>query len=137
MSQQNVEIVRRGLIAWQSGALGEMDRLVAPEAEWRPSPLSGASREVYVGPEGFREWASEMTSRHTEVRNEIVEIRDLGDRVLVLGRVIERLEGETRIDAQIAWLFELRDGRVVSGCGFADPEEAYRIAGVGRARPEV
>jgi ketosteroid isomerase-like protein len=131
MSDENVDVVRRGLFAWQSGAIREMDRLVAPDAEWRPSALSGSSREVYVGPEGFREWAGEMISRHGELRNEIDEIRDLDDRVLVLGRVVERVEGKTRVDAQLAWLFELRDGRVVSGRGFADPEEAYRIAGLG------
>jgi ketosteroid isomerase-like protein len=130
MSQENVEVVRRAMIAWQSGALGEMDRLVAADAEWRPTALVGTSREVYVGPEGVREWGSEMASRHSEMRNEIDEIRDLGDRVLVLGHVIERLEGRTRIDAQLAWLFELRDGRIVSGRGFADPAEAYRIVGL-------
>jgi ketosteroid isomerase-like protein len=130
VSRENVDVVRRAMIAWQSGALGEMDRLVSADAEWRPSPLSGASREVYVGPAGIREWGSEMISRHTEVRNEIDEMRDLGDRVLVLGRVIERLEGRTRLDAQLAWLFDLRDGRIVRGQGFADPDEAYRIAGL-------
>jgi ketosteroid isomerase-like protein len=130
MSKENVEVVRSAMLAWQSGALGEMDRLVAPDAEWRPSPLSGSSQDVYVGPPGIREWGSEMISRHTEVRNEIDEIRDLGVRVLVLGRVIERLEGRTRLDAQLAWLFEVRDGLIVSGQGFANPEEAYRVAGL-------
>jgi ketosteroid isomerase-like protein len=131
MSRENVEVVRRAMIAWQSGALGEMDRLVTADAEWRPSALSRASRELYVGPEGIRVWGSEMISRHTEVRNEIDEIRDLGDRVLVLGRVVERFEGRTRVDAQLAWLFELREGRIVSGEGFANPEDAYRSAGLG------
>jgi ketosteroid isomerase-like protein len=131
MSQENVDVVRRAMLAWQSGALGEMDRLIAPEAEWRPTPLSGASRDVYVGPGEFREWASEMISRHTEVHNEVDEIRDLGDRVLVLGRVVEREGGRTRLDAQLAWLFELRDGWIVSARGFANPEEAYREAGLG------
>lgn len=130
VSQANVDIVRRAMIAWQSGALGEMDRLMDPDGEWRPTPLSGSKRDVYVGPDGFRDWASEMISRHTEVRNEIDEIRDLGDRVLVLGRVVESKEGETRLDAQLAWLFELRDGRIASGTGFADPREAYRAAGL-------
>jgi ketosteroid isomerase-like protein len=131
MSEENAEVVRRAMIAWQSGALGEMDRLIAPDAEWRPTPLSGASRDVYVGPDGFREWASEMISRHTEVHNEIDEVRDLGDRVLVLGRVVERAEGRTRLDVQLAWLFELRDGLIVDARGFANPGEAYRIAGLG------
>jgi len=130
MSQENVELVSRAMMAWQSGAVGEMDELVSPDAEWRPTPLSGASREVYIGPAGVRDWGSEMISRHAEVRNEIEEIRDLGDRVLVLGRVVERLEGRTRLDSQLAWLFELRDGRIVRGQGFANPEDAYRVAGL-------
>jgi ketosteroid isomerase-like protein len=130
MSSENVEVVKRVLLAWQAGAMGEMDRLVAADAEWRPSPLSRASREVYVGPAGVREWASEMVSRHSEIRNEIDGIHDLGNRVLVLGRVLEMVEGETRLDAQLAWLFGLDDGRIVWGRGYADPEEAYRAAGL-------
>lgn len=130
MSQENVDLVRRALMAWQSGAVGEMDELVAPDAEWRPSPLSHASREVYVGPAGIREWASEMVARHTEIRNEIDEVRELGDRILVLGRVLELVDGQPRLDAQLAWLFEVTDGRIAGGRGFADPGEAYRVAGV-------
>ena len=130
MSRENVDLVRRALMAWQSGAVGEMDELVAADAEWRPSPLSRASREVYVGPEGIRDWASEMVGRHSEIRNEIDDVRDLGDRVLVLGRVREMAEGKVRLDAQLAWLFEIAGGRIVGGRGFADPAEAYRVAGL-------
>lgn len=130
MSRENVDLVRRALMAWQSGALGEIDELVTPDAEWRPSPLSRARREVYVGPAEIREWASEMVSRHSEIRNEIDDVRDLGDRVLVLGRVLEINGQETRLDAQLAWLFEIRDGRIAGGRGFADPAEAYRACGL-------
>jgi ketosteroid isomerase-like protein len=130
MSRENVDLVRRALMAWQSGAVGEMDELVAADAEWRPTPLSRSSREVYVGPEGIREWAAEMVARGAEIRNEIDEVRDLGDRVLVLGRVVEVADERTRLDAQLAWLFELRDGRIAGGRGFADTAAAYRVAGL-------
>jgi ketosteroid isomerase-like protein len=130
MSERNVELVKRVFIAWQAGAMEELDRLLAPDVEWRPTPLSDAGREVFRGRDDVHEWITTVLSRHGEVRNEIHEVRDLGDRVLVLGRVVERIGDEVRVDAELAWLFLVEEGRVARGEGFLSVEEALIAAGV-------
>ena len=130
MSEENVDLVRRAFIAWQAGALDELDALLADDVVWRPTPLSGTGDQIFRGPRGVRDWISAVLSRQGEVRNELDEFRDLGDRVLVLGRVFERVDEEVRADAELAWLFQVRDGRIARGEGFLSRGDALRAAGI-------
>jgi ketosteroid isomerase-like protein len=130
MSAENVELVRRVFMAWQAGAIEELDELLAPDVEWRPTALSDSGYSVFRGIEGVHEWISIVTGRGAEIRNEIFEMRDLGDRVLVLGRVIEKLDERTRVDAELVWLFHVYEGRVARGEGFVSRAEAFKAAGV-------
>ncbi len=130
MSEANVDLVRRVFMAWQAGAIDRLDELMAPDIEWRPTALSESGHDVFRGREGVHEWITIVSSRGAEIRNEIAEMRDLGDRVLVLGRVIEKVDERTRVDAELAWLFHIWDGKVIRGQGFVSRTEAYRAAGV-------
>jgi ketosteroid isomerase-like protein len=130
MSAENIEVVKRVFMAWQAGAIEQLDELIAPDAEWRPTALSDTGHTVYRGREGVHEWISLVMDRGAEIRNEIMEMRDLGDRVLVLGRVIEKIDQRTRVDAELAWLFHVYDGLVAKGEGFVSRTEAFKAAGV-------
>lgn len=130
MSAENVDVVQRVFMAWQAGAIERLDELLAPDVEWRPTALSDAGHTVFRGIEGVHEWISIVTGRGAEVRNEIFEMRDLGDRVLVLGRVIEKTDDRTRVDAELAWLFHVYEGKVARGEGFVSRTEAFKAAGV-------
>jgi ketosteroid isomerase-like protein len=130
MSEANVDLVRRVFMAWQAGAIDRLDELLAPDVEWRPTELSEAGHDVFRGREGIHEWISIVSSRGAEIRNEIAEMRDLGDRVLVLGRVIEKVDERTRVDAELAWLFHVYEGKITRGEGFVSRTEAFRAAGV-------
>jgi ketosteroid isomerase-like protein len=130
MSAENVDLVKRVFMAWQSGAIEQLDELLAPDVEWRPTPLSDTGHAVFRGLDGVHEWISIVGGRGAEVRNEIFEMRDLGDRILVLGRVIEKIDDRTRVDAELAWLFQVYDGRVARGEGFVSRTEAFKAAGV-------
>jgi ketosteroid isomerase-like protein len=133
----NVDVVRRLFMAWQAGAMEELDELLAPDVEWRPTELSRPAHDVYRGREGVHEWISLVISRGAEVRNEIDALRDLGDRVLVTGRVIETVCGRTRIDAELAWLFHVFEGRVAKGEGFLSRADAFHAAGVAEEDPRT
>ena len=60
-----------------------------------------------------------------------IDIRDLGDRVLVLGHVRGRgrVSG-AEVDDRWAWIVELREGRAASLRGFLDHLEALEAAGL-------
>jgi len=130
MSQANVDLIRNVFMAWQAGAIEQLDELLAPDVEWHPTALSDAGHPIYRGHKGVHDWVDAVTSRRGEIRNEISEMRDLGDRVLVLGRVIEKIDDRTRVDAELAWLFHVYDGLVARGEGFVSRTEAFRAAGV-------
>jgi ketosteroid isomerase-like protein len=130
VSEESVDVVRRAFIAWQAGAMGELEALLADDVVWKPTPLSGTGDQIFRGRAGVTEWASAVLSRGGEVRNEIDELRDLGDRVLVLGSVFERVGDEVRVDAELAWLFQIRDERIVRGEGFLSRDDALRAAGL-------
>lgn len=130
MSGENIELVGRVFAAWRSGDAAELEELLAADVEWRPTPLSDGGAEVFRGLDGVREWAASVAARGGEVRNEIEEMRDLGDRVLVLGHVVERIGDEVRTDAHLAWLFEIRNDRLARGEGFLSRADAFRAAGI-------
>jgi ketosteroid isomerase-like protein len=57
------------------------------------------------------------------------EFRDLGERVLALGRVRAR-GGGIRIDNPTGWVWQMRDGRIASCRVYGSHEEALAAVGL-------
>ena len=93
MSSQNVEIVRGSFDGWNRGDFDAWLEGAHPEIEWSSAivrRVEGAEA-VYRGMDGMRRYWDEWHAVW-EVTIEILEIRDLGDTVLALGRI--RTRGE-------------------------------------------
>ena len=92
MSQPNVEAFKRAIEAFDcrdiAALLGELD----PEVEWHPAMarLLGGDATVYRGHGGVRQWFRDMDETFAQINFEFSEIRDLGDRVLAIGRMRAR-----------------------------------------------
>ena len=131
MSQENVKVVR--------GAFASMTFPGDPEAMVTASDPSFEMHLVGVGGElcSTREPGASMSGFATwprvgiSLRFEATELRDLGDRVLVLGDVsgCGRASG-IEVDDRWAWIVEVRDGRATSLRGFLDRREALEAAGL-------
>jgi ketosteroid isomerase-like protein len=86
---------------------------------------------VYRGREGRlrfqRQWVAELG----EFRNEPEEIIDLGDRILLLGRMkgIGASSGAA-FDSEIAYLITLSEGRMIREQDFRSHEEGLEAAGL-------
>jgi ketosteroid isomerase-like protein len=90
------------------------------------------SRATHVGPAGLSGYLRELAEIWEVIQLTPSEVDCRGDRVLVRGRVYVRNHELGIRDMPVAWIWELRDGRFVSGEAFADPEEAVmRFAAVG------
>jgi ketosteroid isomerase-like protein len=66
-----------------------------------------------------------------EVRMECLEIRDLGERIVVRGRV--RAQGRASravTESPIGWLVEFKNGKVTRMRDYLDPKEALEAAGL-------
>jgi ketosteroid isomerase-like protein len=131
MSQDNVEVVRAALDAFARGELEEMLSYIDPAGELHSAIVGGAEGSVYRGHEGLRSWYTDTFEAFEELRGEWSEFRDLGDRVLVLGRAKARGRGSgMELDSPMGWVFTMRDGKVVRAEGYLSRAETLEAAGL-------
>jgi ketosteroid isomerase-like protein len=131
MSQENVEVCRRALAAFARRDTEAALRYVDSEIELRSAIVGGAEGNTYRGHEGIRRWMVESDAIWEELDLETDELRDLGDDVLMIGRLHARgRESGIEIDSPIAWLLGVRAKKIVRSRGFLDPQEALEAAGL-------
>ena len=82
---------------------------------------------VFYGPEGVRAALEEISADWDDLRMEPEEVIDLGDRVLVLVNMHARVrDSSAELDAQVAHVWEFRDGRAVKWDVYGDRTKAMR-----------
>jgi ketosteroid isomerase-like protein len=129
MSQENVEIVRRGYEHFNR--TGEPDfSAVGPEIVYDVSrrtfdPL------VYHGHEGVREFLALIREQWASMRLEPQEFVDAGDKVAVSVRLVGvGKESGVETTANAAHLFTCRGGKIVRQTVFQTMDEALEAAGL-------
>jgi ketosteroid isomerase-like protein len=82
---------------------------------------------VFYGTEGLRAALEEIETDWADLHFELEDLIDMGDRYLVLVRMRARVRGsEAQLDAQVAHVFEFRDGRVVKWDLYGDRAKAWK-----------
>jgi ketosteroid isomerase-like protein len=92
MSQENVEAFKRGLEAGNRGDIEALLEELDPEVEWHSAlhALMRGDTTVYRGHDGVREMLGDLNEAFGEIQIEMPEIRDLGDRLVAIGRTRAR-----------------------------------------------
>jgi len=129
MSQENVEIVRRGYEHYNRTGEADFD-VLDPEIVYDVSrrtfdPL------VYHGHQGVREFGALIREQWASMRLEPQEFVDAGDSVVVSVRLVgvgKESGIETTANAAHIWTF--RDGKVVRQTTFQTMSEALEAAGL-------
>jgi len=132
VSQENVEIAKALFAAFADRDFEAAARLLDPDLEVRPAIVGGPERAVYHGPKGMKQFWDDVDAAWEEFRITADEFHELDGGVLVLGRA--HAQGRTSgiaLDAQVAWMFGLRDGRIVDFESFSSRRAALEAAGVG------
>jgi ketosteroid isomerase-like protein len=128
----NVVLVRRLYEAFEARDLDAMTALVAPDMEFFPQVTASMVNrtEPYRGHEGMRRYFEDAARvwRHLEIIPH--EYRDLGERVLVLGRVYARGEGGYISDSPAAWLWRIERDLIAWGRVFTSRADALEAAGL-------
>ncbi len=132
MSQENVELVRKGFEALNRGDRATMARLLAPDVEWHSvaGPIVGV--RTIRGREAMLGFWQEILESIEGFRASPEEVTDLGgDRVLV----VARYEGRGRasgaeVDQRIATIYEVRDGMAAIVRDYESRPEALEAAGL-------
>src|SRR3954469_2214682 len=91
MAEANLEVVRRALVAFSAGDVDTFVELTTADIEWTTG-LGAVEGEIFHGHEGVRTYFARLRNAWDSFRFDAQEYRDLGDVVLVLGR----LEGHGR-----------------------------------------
>src|SRR5262245_33629379 len=134
MSEENVELVRASTDAYNRRDFDALDGMLAyvdPGFELHTPVIGGAEGSVCRGHDGVRRWYGDTLETCSEVRGEIEELRDLGDRVLLLGRLkaLGRESGVS-LDSPAGFVYTFRNGLLVKTEGFLSHAEALEAAGL-------
>ncbi len=130
MSQENVELVRTVYAAFAAGDVPAVLGAMSPDIVWNEAEnFPYADRNPYLGPEAvltgvFGRIATDWDG-FTVVPGEML---DAGDTVVVLGRYRGTCRATGRaLDAQLAHVWRVADGRVVGFQQYTDTLQAARV----------
>ena len=141
MSQENVEAFKRGLEAGNRGDVETLLEVLDPEVEWHSAlhALLGGEQTVFRGHDGVREMLRDLYEAFGEIHIEISEIRDLGDRLVAIGRTRTRgKESGAETETPLALVTEVKNGKTISIRGYPRSQggpRSRRAVGVAREVP--
>jgi ketosteroid isomerase-like protein len=130
MSQENVEIVRAAIDAFNRRDGESFDALLADDAEIVPvrAALEGT---VYRGSDAATQYCAAVEASWENLRWEVEEIRDGGAWVLASGRIRGRGRGSGAvIDARGAWLARFSGRMVTNFRTYPERGEALKAVGL-------
>ncbi len=131
MSEENIEVVRALVVAWNQRDAELAAGYLAAEVEWAPAGPAAVERVVYRGPEECARGFASVWETWEEFRFEEMEVRDLGDSVLWLGRVhMKGVASRIDLDQEFANLFLLHERLVARATAFLSWAEALEAAGL-------
>jgi ketosteroid isomerase-like protein len=128
--EQNVEIIRLGIDAFNRRDLDEVLRTYDPDAEvdWSPSP--GVEAGIYRGREAIRGLWNTFLETWEQVTVSVDEFIDCGESVVVPNRTHFCGRDGIEVDAYSVSVVTLRDGRIVEWRLFRELDEALKAVGL-------
>ena len=130
MSQENVEIVRRAVDAFNRQDFDTALRYAAPDAVVDWSHSRGPDAGVYVGHDAIRRFWTDLTDTFARLATEPDDFIPHGEHVVVpiTGRMTGR--GGIEVVAKSTTVATVRDGRLVRWTMYQDKPEALKAVGL-------
>jgi ketosteroid isomerase-like protein len=133
MSEENVEVFKRGIEAYNHRDIDALLQDLDPEVEWHSALLIpfGGEATVSRGHDGVREVMGEVFEALAEIHLDYSEIHDLGDRIVGIGRISTRGQQSGAVtDMAFGTVADMKDGKGVRIWTYLDPQEALKAAGL-------
>ena len=131
MSQENIETVRRGVEAFNSGDIGRILELVHADFEAVVPPELSTEPDTYRGHDGVRRYFESFQDVMDEIRYEPERFWDLGDSVVVEMRVTAKgRQTAITVEQQIAQVWTIRDGKVLRVHTYPSLPDAVEAVGI-------
>jgi ketosteroid isomerase-like protein len=127
MSQEYVEVVQSWFTRLNRGDRDFSRDELHPDFQ----VVSRLQDEPFEGREGLQRWMQEVDEQFREWELVADEWRDVGDQVVVLGRLRMRGKGSgVEVEQPHGWLVEFKGGKAFRFRHFARPQEALEAAGL-------
>jgi ketosteroid isomerase-like protein len=131
MSEESVEVITRMYREWNRGDVDALAEVFDAEVEVRPALSAFLASAVYRGHEGVAAWYAETYEPWAELRAEPLRFVDAGERTVVMLTLHARVSGgEVDLDAEIAHVVTVRNGRIVRLDGYEEPDAALAAVGI-------
>jgi ketosteroid isomerase-like protein len=100
------------------------------DCEWHPFLTARVEGDLgYHGHNGMRAWFEDVDEMFEETVVELEQYRQVGDRLLVLGRMTAKSRGSgEEVSTEVGWVVEPRGERFQRGWAYTSHEEAERAA---------
>jgi ketosteroid isomerase-like protein len=131
VSQENLELLRRGIEAWNRREVDAWLDLGTPDVEWMPAGPAAVEQAVYRGHDEVRNGIAAVFETWEVFELQEGEVRDLGESTLWLGRV--RMRGNAsgvELEQEFAIHNVARDGRIALIRTFLSWQEALKAVGL-------
>jgi ketosteroid isomerase-like protein len=101
-----------------------------PDCEWHPFLTARVEGDPgYHGHNGMRAWFEDVDEMFEEMQVELEQYRQVGDRLLVLGRMTARGRGSgAQVSTEVGWVVEPKGEHFQRGWAYTSHEEAERAA---------
>jgi ketosteroid isomerase-like protein len=129
MSQENVEIVRAAIDAYNRGDIDAAFKDVAPDFEYDQTRAVGMDRGMF-NLEEFQSLLATFTDSWESFRIGVDELIDAGEDVVMPFTNVARGREGIEVQARGIWVWTIRDGSVVRACLFQERQEALEAAGL-------
>ena len=132
MSRDKVDVAERMVDAYNRRDVdGLFAELATPDFEWHPGIHRALDGGSYRGREGVERFTADTSENWAELQIIADELRDLGDRVLVLGRLEGRGKGSgVPVVQPVVTILDFRGDRVWRSRVYLDRAEGLRAAGL-------
>ncbi|MFL5865518.1 MAG: nuclear transport factor 2 family protein [Thermoleophilaceae bacterium] len=130
MSRANVDVATQAIDAFNERNVEAFAAFTTPDFEWSPSMVA-IEGQTYRGREGIDTYFGNLKNAWEEFQVLRDEFRDLGDLVVMLGRLQGRGKGSgVPVDSSLGMVFDFRGGTISRIRGYLDHAEALRAAGL-------
>jgi ketosteroid isomerase-like protein len=123
--QDSASVVRDLIDAFNKRQPERMAALVSDDCEWR----SLAGKQLYIGPDGVREYVAENFESATNLAVVEHTLREAGDSILVSGSLNIVEANGAIVQRQVHWLMRVADGKITRAESFVRREDAMAAAG--------
>jgi ketosteroid isomerase-like protein len=136
VTPDRVTIVKRALEAFADRDVGTSLDLADPEIELVvPGTASFAQGgRSYHGLDGVVRYVHDVGRVWDELEVIPQRFDEMGDSVMVTGRLRARREGSFLIDEPAHWVFEFRNDKVLRACAYTDRDAALTAFGIAKGQ---